>query len=422
MRRNLADDRCGSRCSTSSVFGDDIMKNGVKSIAAAVTTVLICLTFFSGCSVFGNSGKTKPSLTTIKEMSGDAKIYKNGAVCEEYAQKGIVELSKGDTASYRNFDFNGVDYTVLAPYVSLSGNGVFGIGIAKLTDAEGNSETVRAVFDTAGKIAQIVAYSESGSRVLLEKEYKGLSFEEPVSLTAEYNKGVISVWANDTYMFGKEYDLGTESGTPSAYADFYSECDGVSFKFIKIYGKIAIMVFDPYEFAEGAENLAAHASWSVGTAKGRELSSCYIKNSGGAFMATLNGVGLKNGEDFYLSYTLKTEKAKKEWYGMRIYLSSKNGERDLAFFSLDYGVYFSGGDKSSEAYRYSRPDNEPEKFVIVRKDGLYYVWLNGEPALSGYKPYEDTSSVTDMFGFHFEFGKEEVSDIFICRPADIEIF
>ena len=173
------------------------MKNGIKSIAAAVAAVLICLTFFSGCSVFGNSGKAKPSLTTIKEMSADAKIYKNGAICEEYAQKGIVELSKGDTASYRNFDFSGVNYSVFTPYVTLSGNGVFGIGIAKLTDAEGNTETVRAVFDTAGKIARIIAYSESGSRVLLEKEYKGLSFEEPVSLIAEYNKGVISVWAND---------------------------------------------------------------------------------------------------------------------------------------------------------------------------------------------------------------------------------
>ena len=398
------------------------MKKGIKSIAAAVAAVLICLTFFSGCSVFGNSGKTKPSLTTIKEMSGDANIYKNGAVCEEYVKKGIVELSKGDTACYRNFDFNGVDYTVFTPYVSLSGNGVFGIGIAKLTDAEGNSETVRAVFDTADKIVRIVAYSEAGSRVLLEKKYKGLSFDESVSLTAEYNKGVVSVWANDIYLFGKECDLRTESGTPSAYSDFYSECDGVSFKFIKIYGKIAVTVFDPYALAEGAENLAAHASWSVGTAKGRELSSCYIKNSGGAFMATLNGLGLQNGEDFYLSYTLKTEKARKPWYGLRIYFTAKNGERNLSLFSLDYGIAFYGGEEGSGEYRYSRPDNEPEKFVIVRKDGLYYVWLNGEPALSGYKPYEDTSSVTDMFGFHFEFGKEEVSDIFICRPADIEIF
>lgn len=398
------------------------MKNGIKSIAAAVAAVLICLTFFSGCSVFGTSGKAKPSLTTIKEMSADAKIYKNGAICEEYAQKGIVELSKGDTASYRNFDFSGVNYSVFTPYVTLSGNGVFGIGIAKLTDAEGNSETVRAVFDTAGKIARIIAYSESGSRVLLEKEYKGLSFEEPVSLIAEYNKGVISVWANDTYLFGKEYDLGTESGTPSAYSDFYSECDGVSFKFIKIYGKIAVTVFNPYDFAEGAENLAAHASWSVGTAKGRELSSCYIKNSGSAFMATLKGVGLKNGEDFYLSYTLKTEKAKKEWYGMRLYLTAKNGERDLSLFSLDYGIAFYGGEEGSGSYRYSRPDNEPEKFVIVRKAGAYYVWLNGKSVLSGVRPYKDTSSVTDMFGFHFEFGKEEVSDIFICRPADIDIY
>lgn len=398
------------------------MKNGIKSIAAAVATVLICLTFFSGCSVFGNSGKAKPSLTTIKEMSADAKIYKNGAVCEEYAQKGIVELSKGDTACYRNFDFSGVDYTVLAPYVSLSGNGVFGIGIAKLTDAKGNSETVRAVFDTAGKIVRIVAYSEAGSRVLLEKKYKGISFDESVSLTAEYNKGVVSVWANDIYLFGKECDLRTEGGTPSAYSDFYSECDGVSFKFIKIYGKIAVTVFDPYAFAEGAENLAAHASWSVGTAKGRELSSCYIKNSGGAFMATLNGVGLQNGEDFYLSYTLKTEKARKPWYGLRLYFTAKNGERNLSLFSLDYGIAFYGGEEGSGEYRYSRPDNEPEKFVIVRKAGAYYVWLNGKPVLSGFRPYKDTSSVTDMFGFHFEFGKEEVSDIFICRPADIEIF
>ncbi len=399
------------------------MKKTLKAVALCISVAFSATVMLSGCD-FGEKALPKPTFTGVAELTGSTLLTKNGVNCDEFTSDRSLTLAAGESAAASNLDFSASDHYAVNAYLQspASLEAPIEFGIAQIVKSETEYETVRVAIDFKGLKVKLLACVEGSERVLLEKEIKAESFDDSVAVTVQYNKGIASAWIGDLCLLGEGFSLSGE-GETSPYIDFTSD-SAATLKFIKLYGNARVKVFNTSDLYEGAENLVDKASWSMSSTNRITFGKGYVKNDGQAFMATLNGLGLKNGEDWYMSFTLKTERAKQQWYGLRLYFSSVNGARDLSLFSLDYALNFDGGANSSPAgYRYSRPTGEDEKIEICRQAGKYYVWLNGEHIISAFDPYPDGSgNVTDMFGFHFEYGTETVSDIFICRANPIEIF
>lgn len=401
------------------------MKKHISAFVKITSLLLLGCMLFGGCAA---KDRPRPTMGFQVDRAPQTVVFQGNNFSKDFENNKSVKLSGNDLAYFYNYDNKAVNKLAFSGNIILPTSGKAGIVIATYTDAQGTQKYIKAVASAAEKKAYLVSYSDDSSEIIFEYQIK-TDLSKSVLMTAEYNKGVLSFWIEEEYLFKKSYDLTQIATDFSFFGGFVSEDCDAEFRFIKVFGVVNCVEFDPATITEGCTDVAEGKQYMLvtGDAKKVEYGAGKMISRSGANRIEITNLGLDVTKPIAYSYTLNTIEVNKSWNGFRPTFLQDAAGNQIKLFSLDGSItvfYYDAktkkdvGDKS---YTYNREYGTPEEFIVYFRDGMMYVFLNGQLIIEYMIP-ETEGGYTAIFKPLFEFGNSEVTNIKIYQANDVAVY